>query len=116
MTMPAKRAIAVGGGFIGLEMTENLKHLGLDVTLLQRGPQVMDPLDPEMALYVKRYMERDGINDCVVQGQQDAVNPEKTGTKAAAHYRVMLEAGQTAVIRLWLSRTTDQPFDHCQVS
>jgi hypothetical protein len=55
---------------------------------------------------------KDGINDCVVQGQQDAVNPEKTGTKAAAHYRVTIEAGQTAVIRLRLSKTTDQPFDH----
>ena len=55
---------------------------------------------------------KDGINDYVVQGWQNAVNPEKTGTKAAAHYHVTLEAGQTKVIRLRLSRTADQPFDH----
>ena len=40
---------------------------------------------PNAAPYVK-----DGINNCVVQGQQDAVNPERRGTKAAAHYRCMV--------------------------
>ncbi len=46
---------------------------------------------------------KDGINDCVVQGRQDAVNPGKQGTKVAAHYRVTVGAGQTVVIRLRLS-------------
>jgi len=45
---------------------------------------------------------KDGINDCVVQGNQGAVNPEKQGTKVAAHYRVTVGAGQTQVIRLRL--------------
>jgi NADPH-dependent 2,4-dienoyl-CoA reductase/sulfur reductase-like enzyme len=47
--VPAKRAVVVGGGFIGLEMAENLIHLGLQVTILQRDSQVMSPMDPEMA-------------------------------------------------------------------
>lgn len=47
---------------------------------------------------------KDGINNCVVQGKQSAVNPDKTGTKVAAHYRVNVGAGQTAVIRLRLSK------------
>ena len=46
---------------------------------------------------------KDGINDCVVQGRQGAVNPGKQGTKAAAHYKVNVGAGQTTVIRLRLS-------------
>ena len=46
---------------------------------------------------------KDGINDCVVQGNQSAVNPEKQGTKVAAHYPVNVGAGQTIVIRLRLS-------------
>jgi len=46
---------------------------------------------------------KDGINDCVVQGQQGAVNPGKQGTKAAAHCRVNIGAGQTTVLRLRLS-------------
>ncbi len=46
---------------------------------------------------------KDGINDFVVNGRQHAVNPEKQGTKVAAHYQVNVGAGKTAVIRLRLS-------------
>jgi len=46
---------------------------------------------------------KDGINDCVVNGRQDTVNPDKQGTKVAAHYQVTVGAGQTSVIRLRLS-------------
>jgi hypothetical protein len=46
---------------------------------------------------------KDGINNFVVQGQRDAVNPDRKGTKVAAHYRTNLGAGQTKVIRLRLS-------------
>jgi hypothetical protein len=60
-----------------------------------------------------RYV-KDGINDCVVQGRLDAVNPEKQGTKVAAHYRATIGAGQTAVTRLRLSSSfleqKDRPF------
>ena len=49
-----------------------------------------------------RYV-KDGINNYVVQGNQDAVNPEKTGTKSAAHYQLNVGAGKTATIRLRLS-------------
>ena len=52
---------------------------------------------------------KDGINDCVVQGSQDAVNPGKQGTKVAAHYKVTVGAGQTAVIRLRLSNSLSEP-------
>jgi Glycosyl hydrolase family 63 C-terminal domain len=53
---------------------------------------------PNASPYVK-----DGINNCVVNGQRDAVNPERTGTKAAAHYSISVGAGETATIRLRLS-------------
>jgi hypothetical protein len=46
---------------------------------------------------------KDGINDCVVQGRPEAVNPHKQGTKVAAHYKVKIGAGKTTVIRLRLS-------------
>jgi NADPH-dependent 2,4-dienoyl-CoA reductase/sulfur reductase-like enzyme/rhodanese-related sulfurtransferase len=58
--LPAQRAVVVGGGFIGLEMAENLAHLGLQVTLLQRDSQLLSPMDPEMALYVERHVTRHG--------------------------------------------------------
>ena len=47
---------------------------------------------------------KDGINDCVVHGSQDAVNPGRQGTKVAAHYKVTVGAGQTEVIRVRLSQ------------
>ncbi len=53
---------------------------------------------PNTSPYVK-----DGINNYVVNGKQDAVNSQHTGTKAAAHYRISVGAGETATIRLRLS-------------
>ncbi|MGV8075572.1 MAG: glucosidase [Syntrophobacteraceae bacterium] len=57
---------------------------------------------------------KDGINDCVVHGREAAVNPEKQGTKVAAHYVFNVGAGQTPVIRLRLSKSSvdrkEKPF------
>lgn len=57
----AKSAVIVGGGFIGLEMAENLKHLGLEVTIVEMLPQVMPPMDPEMVTPVHEYLTAKGI-------------------------------------------------------
>src|SRR5580700_8869906 len=46
---------------------------------------------------------KDGINDYVVEGKKDAVNPEKTGTKSAAHYQLNVGAGRAATVRLRLT-------------
>jgi hypothetical protein len=46
---------------------------------------------------------KDGINDCVIYGKKEAVNPEKQGTKVAAHYQVNIGAGMSAVINLRLT-------------
>jgi NADPH-dependent 2,4-dienoyl-CoA reductase/sulfur reductase-like enzyme len=61
-TVVKKRAVVIGGGFIGLEMAENLVHLGLDVTLIQRGDQIIAPIDPEMARYVERFIQQKGVH------------------------------------------------------
>ncbi|GAW86115.1 hypothetical protein bplSymb_SCF01801P024 [Bathymodiolus platifrons methanotrophic gill symbiont] len=57
----AKRAVIIGGGFIGLEMAENLAHLGLQVTIIEMAMQVMPPLDADMASYVKKCLETNHI-------------------------------------------------------
>jgi len=57
----ARRAVVVGGGFIGLEMAENLVHRGLDVTVVEMLDQVMPPLDPEIARLVEQHLERHGV-------------------------------------------------------
>ena len=56
-----KSAVIVGGGFIGLEMAENLKRLGLGVTVVEMLPQVMPPIDAEMVSPVHHYLEAKGI-------------------------------------------------------
>jgi NADPH-dependent 2,4-dienoyl-CoA reductase/sulfur reductase-like enzyme/rhodanese-related sulfurtransferase len=56
-----KSAVIIGGGFIGLEMAENLRHRGLKVTVLELLDQVMAPLDFEMAAIVQTHLEEHGI-------------------------------------------------------
>jgi len=57
----AKTAVVVGGGFIGLEMVENLIHRKLSVTVLEKLPQVMPPLDPEMAVPLMEHLATKGV-------------------------------------------------------
>lgn len=61
---------------------------------------------PNRTPYVK-----DGIDACVVQGRRDAVNPEKTGTKTAAHYRLTLGPGESRTIRLRLDADEQEAAD-----
>jgi len=58
----AKNAVVVGGGFIGLEMAEQLCRRGLKVTLVQRSAQVLDPLDPEMVEALHQSIRKHGID------------------------------------------------------
>lgn len=55
-------AAIVGSGFIGLEMCENLKRLGMDVTIIEKLPQVTPGLDKDMAVYVEEQLNKNNIN------------------------------------------------------
>jgi NADPH-dependent 2,4-dienoyl-CoA reductase/sulfur reductase-like enzyme/rhodanese-related sulfurtransferase len=57
-----KRAVVIGGGFIGIEVTENLHHLGIAVTLIERMDQVMVALDPEMAQVLADQLRGAGVD------------------------------------------------------
>lgn len=57
----AKSALVVGGGFIGLEMAENLAHRGLAVTIVEKAAQLLPPLDAEMAAPLKAQLETRGV-------------------------------------------------------
>jgi NADPH-dependent 2,4-dienoyl-CoA reductase/sulfur reductase-like enzyme/rhodanese-related sulfurtransferase len=57
-----RRAVVVGGGFIGLEMAENLVHRGIDVTIVEMAKQLMPPLDPEMAEHVRRRLATHSVH------------------------------------------------------
>jgi len=95
--LPGARA-AVGAHPLGGEYTLYCQG---DVPLLftenETNNERLFPDYPNTSPYVK-----DGINNCVVLGQQGAVNPEKTGTKMAAHYWLTIGPGQSAKVRLRL--------------
>lgn len=57
-----KSAVVVGGGFIGVEMAENLHAAGLDVSLIEMADQVIAPIDYDMACDVHRHIESKGVN------------------------------------------------------
>lgn len=57
-----KSAVLAGGGFIGLELAENLKELGMDVTIVQRPKQLMNPFDADMASFIHSEMRKHGVN------------------------------------------------------
>lgn len=56
-----QNAVIIGSGFIGLEMVENLAHLGIDVTLVELLPQICPVLDPDMAPRLESYLVEQGI-------------------------------------------------------
>jgi NADPH-dependent 2,4-dienoyl-CoA reductase/sulfur reductase-like enzyme/rhodanese-related sulfurtransferase len=85
-----KKAVVVGSGFIGLEMTENLKDMGIDVTLVELAPQVMPPLDKDMATYIEKYLAKKGVN-LVLADSVAAIEGEFPNTK------VVLSSGKEIV-------------------
>ncbi|MDN5562686.1 MAG: FAD-dependent oxidoreductase [Luteococcus sp.] len=58
----ARSAVVIGGGFIGVEMAENLVHRGLQVSLVEATAQVMAPLDPEMVAPVHAILRENGVD------------------------------------------------------
>jgi NADPH-dependent 2,4-dienoyl-CoA reductase/sulfur reductase-like enzyme/rhodanese-related sulfurtransferase len=58
----ASHAVVVGGGYVGLEMAENLARRGLSVTIVEMLDQVMPPLDPEMATFVANHLRAKGAD------------------------------------------------------
>ncbi len=63
-----RHATVIGGGFIGLEMAENLRERGLAVTIIDQGEQLLNPLDPEMAKLVEQHMKLNGVEVRLKEG------------------------------------------------
>ena len=57
-----RSVVLAGGGFISLELAENLKELGMDVTIVQSGKQLMNPFDADMASFIHNELRRHGVN------------------------------------------------------
>ncbi|MBY0595732.1 CoA-disulfide reductase [Bacillus bingmayongensis] len=81
-----RHATVIGGGFIGVEMAENLREKGIDVTLVEMNNQVMPPIDYEMAAYVHEHMKQHGVQLILEDGvdafeEDGAVVRLKSGSK-----------------------------------
>ena len=87
---PPRHAIVIGGGFIGLEMAENLTQRGFDVTVIELAEQVLAPLDDEYGRLVTDFLELHGVhvvlNDGVAGFEQSENETLTVSTKSGRHF------------------------------
>lgn len=95
-----KQTVVIGAGFIGLEMAENLKKRGLEVTIVEKAPHVLPSLDEEMAAFVKNELIQQGIK---VITSQSATRFEEEGKK------IILEDGNCLFSDLTILSVGVQP-------
>jgi NADPH-dependent 2,4-dienoyl-CoA reductase/sulfur reductase-like enzyme/rhodanese-related sulfurtransferase len=82
-----RSAIVIGGGYIGVEMAENLRHRGLDVTLVEAAPHILAPFDAEMAAFAEKELQDNGVRLLLGDGVQSFA--EKNGGIA-----IVLQSGR----------------------
>lgn len=87
-----QKAVVVGAGYIGLEMAENLQHRGLEVTVVELAPQVLPPIDAEMAALVQQYLRSRGINLRLGDGVRQFHHDKNSGLKVELAGGELLEA------------------------
>ena len=95
-----KEAVVIGAGFIGLEMAENIRKRGLNVTIVEKAPHVLPPLDEEMAAFVQAELLKNGIQ---VITSQSATRFEDKGQV------IVLENGQKIVSDVTILSVGVQP-------
>ena len=89
-------AILAGGGFISLELAENLKALGINVTVVQNGNQLMNPFDPEMAAFIHNELRRQGVN--IVFGHAvEEIKGHENGVEVVLSGECILHADMAAL-------------------
>jgi NADPH-dependent 2,4-dienoyl-CoA reductase/sulfur reductase-like enzyme/peroxiredoxin family protein/TusA-related sulfurtransferase/rhodanese-related sulfurtransferase len=84
----AKNAVVIGGGFIGLEMAENLKHAGLNVSLVEGSTQVLAPVDTEIAAQVHNHLRDKGVNLYLFDGVKAFETDRKLAVRLHSDTRI----------------------------
>lgn len=79
-----KRAVIVGGGFIGLEMAENLKHAGAQVAVVEMANQVMAPIDFSMAALVHEHLQQQDVRLYLEQAVEGF---SREGDELSVHFK-----------------------------
>lgn len=98
-----QKATIIGAGFIGLEVAENLHKKGLQVTIVEKAPHVLPPLDEEMAAYVKNELIKQGVN---VLTSQSATAFEKAGQEIVLEDGTVL-ASDITILSVGVQPETD---------
>ncbi|WP_099188404.1 FAD-dependent oxidoreductase [Tepidibacter mesophilus] len=75
-----KKAVVVGGGFIGLEMVENLSNRGIEVTLIDRENQIMPSMDKDVTINVEKYLKEKNISLLFKEKVINFIGEEKINT------------------------------------
>ena len=88
-----KSAAVIGGGFIGLEVAENLHAVGLDTTLIEAADQVMPPVDPEMAVLLHEHIEDKGVHLYLSDGVASFEEINDGGKKI----KIVLQSGKEII-------------------
>ncbi|MGN0205785.1 MAG: FAD-dependent oxidoreductase [Muribaculaceae bacterium] len=83
-THSVRRAVIVGGGFIGLEMAENLSHAGAEVAVVEMAPQVMGPIDYSMAALVHEHLLQ---HDVRLYLEQAVESFSREGDELTVHFK-----------------------------
>ena len=78
-----KNAVVIGGGFIGVEMAENLAHLNIDTKLIELSDQILTPVDKEIASFAQNEMRANGIELIL-----------SDGVKSFSHNEIELSSGR----------------------
>ena len=90
ITHKSQKAVVIGGGFIGLEMVENLHNAGLEVQLVEKADQVMAPIDFSMAAIVHQQLRQKGVELYLKEGVTSFLE-EENGV------RIVLESGRELI-------------------
>ena len=101
-----KQAIVIGGGFIGVEMAENLKDRGLEVTLVEAAPHILPPFDTDMAVVVEKELADNGVRLLLNDGI-------KSFEEKVSNIKIVLNSGKSLtadVVILAIGVTPDTGF------
>ena len=90
-----KKTVVVGAGYIGLEMAENFKHRGLDVTVVELAPHVLPPIDADIAVLVQKYLREQGVILKLADGVKEFHESDRGN-------RIELNSGETLEAELVL--------------
>ncbi|MDR2867918.1 MAG: FAD-dependent oxidoreductase [Bacteroidales bacterium] len=89
----SQQAVVIGGGFIGIEMAENLARIGFEVTIVEKARQILTPLDDSMAIGIEKCLVRNGIQVILNESVKKISKQPKNMT-------LHLENGQTLDARI----------------